>query len=98
MGKVLWTGAVDVRVLSVYAFYMAAKTIPIDLAAYEALRRRKGRNQSFSDVIKEHFGPVATGETLLGVSESQALQEETLDELDRIIAERGASRARGIKL
>jgi predicted CopG family antitoxin len=77
---------------------MSTKTISVDLAAYEALQRRKRRGQSFSDVIKEHFGPVATGETLLGLSADQFLREETLDELDRIMAERRAFSARLIEL
>lgn len=77
---------------------MATKTISLDLEAYEALRRRKRRGQSFSDVVKEHFGSSATGATLLravdDLRKSDALPApETLDEVDRMVTERGRSPA-----
>jgi len=77
---------------------MATKTISLDIAAYDALRRRKRSGQSFSDVIKEHFGPEATGESLLRTLEHVSLDESTLDELERIVAERCKSPARGADL
>jgi hypothetical protein len=36
----------------------------IDVEAYEALRRRKGKGDSFSDVIRRHFDRGTTGSEL----------------------------------
>lgn len=73
---------------------MAVKTITIDMDAYEALRRHKGDGQSFSDVIKEHFGGRTTGSVLARVVANLALDESTLDGLDRLIEARGEDTAR----
>ena len=64
---------------------MAVKTITITIDAYEALRRHKREGQSFSDVIKEHFGGKTTGAVLARVIADLAVDEATLDELDRLI-------------
>ena len=68
--------------------YMAVKTITIDMEAYEALRRRKRRGQSFSQVIKEHFRRGATGEGLRRALVEVDLGDSTLDALDRVVEER----------
>ncbi len=72
---------------------MATKTITIDLEAYEALRRRKGEGDSFSDVIKAHFGKGATGAELEHLLRDVALSEETLEVMDQLIEGRSADLA-----
>jgi predicted CopG family antitoxin len=72
---------------------MATKTITIDLQAYEALKRRKGRGDSFSDVIKRHFGGV-TGRDLHHLLDRVGLDEGTLDRLDEVVGERQGHPAR----
>ena len=67
---------------------MAVKTITIDLEAYELLRRRKHGGASFSRVIKEHFGAPRKGRDLLAAIEDLALDDDTLEALDELIARR----------
>lgn len=67
---------------------MATKTISIDMEAYEALRRRKRRGESFSDVIKKHFARGVTGRELLGMLERVRLDASTLDAADGLVAHR----------
>jgi predicted CopG family antitoxin len=73
---------------------MAVKTITIDLEAYEALARHKKKGDSFSRVIKEHFGPRRTGEGLRAIVDELRLADGTLDELDRLVRARRKSPAR----
>jgi predicted CopG family antitoxin len=77
---------------------MAVKTITIDLEAYEALRRRKRRGQSFSEVIKEHFGGAVTGEVLGRVIRELILDPSTLDAIDQLVASREAHPASAAEL
>jgi predicted CopG family antitoxin len=77
---------------------MAVKTITIDLEAYEALRRRKRKGQSFSEVIKEHFGRAATGRDLKETLRSLRLDASTLDALEELIAKRSAESATAAEL
>jgi len=77
---------------------MAVKTITIDLEAYEALRRRKSQGQSFSQVIKEHFGAPRKGADLLATLDTLHLSEETLDNLDGQVKARHREPARSLEL
>lgn len=77
---------------------MAVKTITIDLEAYEALSRCKEPGQSFSQVIKQHFGRRRTGRDLAATLERVTLSESTLDAIDAVIEERRADPARPIDL
>ena len=67
---------------------MAVKTITIDLEAYDALARRKRRGQSFSQVIKEHFGKPSTGRDLAEAIARNPLSLETIETLARVVKAR----------
>ncbi|MGE0825303.1 MAG: antitoxin VapB family protein [Candidatus Binatia bacterium] len=77
---------------------MALKTITIDTEAYELLAREKRPGQSFSTVIKEHFGKRKTAATLLRALPSLALEEETFNHVEEQIKERRRSSARAPRL
>jgi predicted CopG family antitoxin len=77
---------------------MAVKTITIDLEAYEALARRKRKGESFSRVIKEHFGRRRTGRDLAALLSEIRLSESTLARTERIVEARRRARARAPKL
>lgn len=73
---------------------MAVKTITIDMDAYELLARHKQPGQSFSVVIKKHFGPRKTAAALLHALPSLTLKEETLDQIEAQVKERRRHPAR----
>ncbi len=73
---------------------MAVKTITIDVDAYEILARQKRPGQSFSTVIKEHFGTRKTAAALLRALPSLTLKEGTLDQIEAQIKERRRHPAR----
>jgi predicted CopG family antitoxin len=77
---------------------MAVKTITIDLEAYEALSRHKRKGESFSRVIKEHFGRRSTGRDLAALLSGVRLSKETLAGTAAIIRNRRRSRARAPRL
>ena len=77
---------------------MAVKTITIDMEAYVALAQRKRHGQSFSDVIKEHFGPVMTVGRFKERIKNVQLSDELLDNLEKIMVDRKKSPIRVIKL
>ena len=67
---------------------MPVKTITIDLEAYDALARHKRKGESFSRVIKEHFGRRTTGRDLSTLLETFRLSDETLGAVERAIRAR----------
>lgn len=73
---------------------MAVKTITIDTDAYEILAREKRAGQSFSMVIKEHFGKRKTAAALLRALPSLSLAEDTLDHIEEQIKDRRKHTAR----
>ena len=73
---------------------MAVKTITIDLEAYDALARHKAPGQSFSQVIKQHFGPAKTVAAFRRAVRGIAVSERTLDGIDRAVRNRAKSPAR----
>lgn len=77
---------------------MAVKTITIDLEAYELLARRKKPGQSFSKVIKDHFGRVRTGRDLKAALARTPVSEELVRSLEKVVASRGSDRARKVEL
>jgi predicted CopG family antitoxin len=77
---------------------MAVKTITIDLEAYEALARHKESGQSFSQVIKQHFGRRRTGRDLQALLDRVTLSEPTFDGIEAVIEERRRDLARPVEL
>lgn len=74
---------------------MAVKTITIDTDAYDILAREKRAGQSFSMVIKEHFGKRKTAAALLRALPSlPLLEEDTLDRIEELIKDRRKHPAR----
>jgi predicted CopG family antitoxin len=77
---------------------MAVRTITIDLEAYEALARRRRKGESFSRVIKEHFGRQSTGRDLAALLSEVRLSASALGKLDGLIRRRRAAPQRAPKL
>lgn len=77
---------------------MAVKTITIDIEAYNTLARHKRIGQSFSQVIKAHFGPQPTAGRLLERVRTIRLSEEALDAMDALVADRRKHPARAVPL
>ena len=73
---------------------MAVKTITIDLKAYDLLARCKREGQSFSEVIKEHFGAKTTASKLLRALPTLTLEDHTLDRIEQQVKRRRRHPAR----
>jgi hypothetical protein len=75
----------------------AVKTITIDMEAYTLLARRKQEGQSFSDVIKVHFGTTPTVGAFRALLRQAHLSDGTLDAMDRPVRKRRLDRAAAVK-
>ena len=83
--------------MTVHDKCMAVKTITIDMEAYELLSRHKRSGLSFSEVIKQHFGPQPTAARFRELLKTARLSEATLDAVDRQMSARQKERARAAK-
>jgi predicted CopG family antitoxin len=77
---------------------MAVKTITIDLEAYAMLSRHKRTGQSFSQVIKAHFGPQPTAGCLLERIRTIRMPADALDAMDALVRDRRRHPARVVSL
>ena len=76
---------------------MAVKTITIDMEAYGLLSRHKREGQSFSQVIKSHFGPQPTAGKFLDLVRSIHFEEDTLNAVDELVRRRRLEPARAVR-
>jgi len=77
---------------------MAVKTITIDMEAYTLLSRRKAAGQSFSQVIKTHFGPQPTAGRFRALVKTVRFSDDVLDAMDHEVRDRRNHPARAVKL
>ena len=77
---------------------MAVKTITIDIEAYDLLARHKDAGQSFSQVIKAHFGRQPTAGEFRNLVGRLRVGRETLDAMDAQVSQRRRDPARAVKL
>ena len=77
---------------------MAVKTITIDIDAYNILSRHKEPGQSFTQVIKAHFGGRRTGKELQAALRNIKLSKESLEAIDLQVKARRTNKARAVKL
>ncbi len=77
---------------------MAVKTITIDMEAYNLLARHKREGESFSQVIKKHFGAQPTAGRFRALMRTVKISEEALDHMEAQVRARRHDLARVIKL
>ena len=75
---------------------MAVKTITIDMEAYELLAGHKSGGQSFSQVIKAHFGRQPTAGRFLDLVRKTRVGAEALDAMGREVHNRRRHPARAV--
>ena len=76
---------------------MAVKTITIDMDAYTLLSRHKREGQSFSQVIKAHFGPQPTAGRFLAHVRAIRVSAPALDAMERQVRARKLEPARAVE-
>ncbi len=80
---------------------MAVKTITIDMDAYDLLSRHKAAGQSFSQVIKAHFGEQPTAGRLrarLRALRPVPIGDDFFDHVEKVIRDRKLDPARPPRL
>ncbi|MEO7890627.1 MAG: antitoxin VapB family protein [Vicinamibacterales bacterium] len=75
---------------------MAVKTITIDVESYALLSRHKKAGQSFSQVIKEHFGRQPTVRDFLAGVRASHSSEDALREMELQVKTRQRHPARAV--
>ena len=75
---------------------MAVKTITIDMEAYGLLASRKREGESFSQVIKAHFGPQPTAGRFLARVRAIRMSPAALDSMERQVQARKQEPARAV--
>ena len=76
---------------------MAVKTITIDIEAYGLLARHKREGESFSHVIKAHFGPQPTAGRFLARVRTICLSAPAIEAMERQVRARKTSAARAVQ-
>jgi predicted CopG family antitoxin len=75
---------------------MAVKTITIDIEAYNLLSRQKQVGQSFSQVIKAHFGSQPTAASFRALVRSLRVTDDALDAMESQVRARTKTPARAV--
>ena len=76
---------------------MAVKTITIDVEAYGLLAAHKTAGQSFSQVIKAHFGRQPTAGRFRDLVRTIRVGSDALDGMERQVRDRRRHAARAVR-